>query len=145
MLRIPAQLRAVLLGGFATLACSSAPSTPPMDGGLLSDGSSRDGRSDASRPPADGGRDARVTSLDGGPCKIKVPPGNVCETTCYNISTDPPSPYACQVYCTPPDGGGTGHCSCNGGGEPEGGIGICPGGLDCDLEAFADGGEQVLC
>jgi hypothetical protein len=96
------------------------------------------GSSDAVSTP-----DALAT-LDGGPCKIKVPTGTVCETTCYNIETNPVSPYACQVYCSPPDQSGPGSCSCNGGFEPEGGIGGCPGLLDCELSAI-DGGTRVLC
>jgi hypothetical protein len=131
-LRVPAQLRAVMMGGVAAFACSSTPSTAPLrDGGSLSDGG----------PSSDGARDA---SFDGGPCKIKVPAGTVCETTCYNIGTNPISPYPCQVYCSPPDGG-PGSCSCNGGFEPEGGAETCPGLLNCELDAYPDGGTQVLC
>jgi len=123
-LHIPAQLRAVVLGSVAAFACSST--TTPSDGGLLSES----------------GRDA---SFDGGPCKIEVPAGRVCETTCYNISKDPISPYACQVYCAPPDDAGPGGCTCNGGIVPDGGSGSCPGSLECALNATSDGGTRVFC
>jgi hypothetical protein len=132
-LRIPAQIRAVMIGSVAVFACSSTSSTAPRDdGGTLAETSTK----------SDAGRDA---SFDGGPCKITVPTGRVCETTCYSIYTDPISPYACQVTCAPPEKDGPGTCTCNGGGEPEGGSGFCPGGLNCELEAYADGGTQVLC
>jgi hypothetical protein len=110
-----------MIGGIAALACSSASPT--------------------TAPKIDGGRDSSL--VEGGTCTIQVPPGTICETTCYNISTTPISPYACQVYCSPPDAAGPGNCSCNGGFEPEGGL--CPGDLECGLAQIADAGTQVLC
>ena len=135
-LRIPGQLRAVIVGGAAVLACSSTSSTlPSNDGGPLSEAG----------PSREGGRDASLyPSLDGGPCKIAVPAGKTCETTCYNVTKNPIEAYACQVYCSPPVGG-SGSCSCNGGVALEGGAGFCPGGLNCDLEAFPGAGTRVLC
>src|SRR5580658_9912356 len=92
-LRIPMRLRAVMMGGVATLACASTPATtPPKDGGPFSEAASAD-------PDA---------PFDGGRCTIEIPPGTICETTCYNIRADPIAPFACQVYCTPPDEGGPG-------------------------------------
>jgi hypothetical protein len=84
-----------------------------------------------------------MATFDGGPCTITVPKGKVCETTCYNIRENPVEPYACQVYCTPPDGG-PGDCSCNGGMPPPM-TGLCPGGADCELMGYADGRTEVLC
>jgi hypothetical protein len=140
-LRIPVQLRAVIVGGAAVLACSSTSSTvPSKHGGPLSEaGPSRDGGHDS-------GRDASpyYPKLDGGPCTIKVPAGKVCETTCYNVEKNPIEAYACQVYCSPPEGG-FGSCSCNGGVALEGGVGFCPGGLDCEVELFPGAGTRVLC
>jgi len=138
-LRLPSRLRVVVLGGFGTLACSSSVSTPPpVDGGktessTASDGSHADGSKipDASSP------------VDGGPCKLTVPAGKVCETLCHDISTSPPTPYACQIYCAPPDEAGPGRCTCNGGFYPE--MGLCPGAQDCELQVVADGGTEVNC
>jgi hypothetical protein len=137
-LRIPARLRAAVIGGVAAVACSSAPTVPPEDGGPpSSDGSSFSDRFSAPDGP-------RYAPFDGGPCTIEVPAGDVCKTTCYNISTETPSPYICQVYCAPPDDAGPGSCSCNGGVALEGGTGFCPDGLNCELEA-TDDGPLVLC
>jgi hypothetical protein len=131
-LRIPANLRVVVIGSVA-FACSSTPSTgPSKDGGFLSDAT------DATHPP-DGPRDA---SFDGGPCTIDAPAGNVCETTCYNVRANPIAPYACQVYCAPPNEGGPGNCSCGGGAPAV--AGECPGGNNCQLTA-TDGGAEVFC
>lgn len=136
-LRIPARLRAAVIGGVAAVACSSTPSAPSDDGGPLTDGGSFSDRHTGPDGP-------RYAPFDGGPCTIEVPAGDLCKTTCYNITTDPPSPYICQVYCAPPDDGGQGSCSCNGGVALEGGAGFCPDGLNCDLEA-TDVGPLVLC
>jgi hypothetical protein len=151
-LRIPAQLRAVLVGSAATFACSTSPSTNPQgDSGPLADTSApSDGGRDELSPPADSGQDViadvSVASFDGGPCKIKVPAGKVCETTCVNARAATPMPYACQIYCSRPTSGGPGACSCgDGGAVPM--TGVCPGGLeqDCELTALPDGGTEVLC
>jgi hypothetical protein len=134
-LRIPTQLRAVLFGSVAALACSGSTTEPSVDGG----------QADGSR--LDSGRDAvtadAMATFDGGPCTIAVPKGNVCETTCYDVGEDPVAPYACQVYCAPPDGG-PGNCTCNGGKPPQT-DGLCSGGLNCELMGYADGGTEVLC
>jgi hypothetical protein len=81
-LRLPVRLHAVLVGAVTALSCSSNTSSPTL--------------------PA----------FDGGPCTIKVPAGEACVTTCYEVDVMPVEPYACQIACAKPEAGqAAGACS----------------------------------
>jgi len=74
--------------------------------------------------------------LPHGKCTVKAPPGQVCETTCYEIATPSDIPEACEAYCEEPDAGKlAGQCT-NAAGYPL---------LDCKRQVFDDGGARVLC
>jgi len=81
-LRIPPSLRVAFVGaGAVALSCSSGSSS-----------SKGDASTDSSVADA---------AFDGGPCRIDVPDGDICVTTCWlePETKGPDTPSACQVYC----------------------------------------------
>jgi hypothetical protein len=113
-LAIPPSLKVVLLGAVA-LGCSGG-------GG--------------SNEPRDASTDVAIkdASFDGGACKIQVPDGDVCFTTCIAEALMPDAgnvPEACQTYCDLK----TNLCYFEGGTQN----------FNCDYTGPPDGNGEVFC
>jgi hypothetical protein len=114
-LAIPPSLKVVMLGVVA-LGCSSSSGGPTEP---------RDASVDVAPKDA---------SFDGGACKIQVPDGDVCFTTCIAEALMPDAgnvPEACQTYCDLK----TNLCYLEGGVQN----------FECDYSGPPDGNGQVLC
>jgi hypothetical protein len=130
--------------GAAAIACSGGASSPNN----VSDASSRDVSStdsspaDVSRadaPPADAASDAPTSdapvadaTVDGGPCLLDVPDGDVCKTVCVLEGLDGALvSEPCQTYCSLT----TDQCFLADG-QPN---------YNCDYSGGSDGGGEVFC